>query len=147
MCEDSTANSLKEPQWHKRTGFRFGNLKLHMAVSIWHIIFCLAPLATVLLSPRWSLPSADQLVELAKLYPQYTLLWISIVALGYPAWAWIETMVFERWVRKLPDVQRSVERANYQLHVGMAKNFWQAVLYMYTAAGLIGTALKAAGKC
>ena len=64
MCEDSTANSLKEPQWHKRTGFRFGNLKLHIAVSIWHIIFCLAPLATVLLSPRWSLPSADQLVEL-----------------------------------------------------------------------------------
>ncbi|MGE3815240.1 MAG: hypothetical protein AB7G68_08610 [Nitrospiraceae bacterium] len=75
-------------------------------------------------------------------HPWFSLLWASVVALGYPTWAWIETMVFERWVRKLPEVQRKVERAHYQLHVGMAKNFWQAIMQMYTVAGLIGIALK-----
>jgi len=30
----------------------------------------------------------------------------------------------------------------YQLHAGMAKNFWQAVMQMYAIASLIGIALK-----
>ncbi|WHZ22743.1 MAG: hypothetical protein OJF47_001855 [Nitrospira sp.] len=51
-------------------------------------------------------------------------------------------MVFERWVRTLSEAQRKVERAHYQLHVGMAKNFWQAIIQMYTIASLIGIALK-----
>lgn len=78
----------------------------------------------------------------SKGHPWVVLLWISVVALGYPTWAWVETMVFERWVRTLSEAQRKVERAHYQLHVGMAKNFWQAIIQMYTIASLIGIALK-----
>lgn len=55
-------------------------------------------------------------------------------------------MVFEEWVRALPEVERKLERAHYQLHGGMAKNFWEAVMQMYSVASLIGIALNTAGK-
>lgn len=55
-------------------------------------------------------------------------------------------MVFEGWVRALPEGERKLERAHYQLHVGLAKNFWEAVMQMYAVASLIGIALNATGK-
>jgi hypothetical protein len=89
---------------------------------------------------------AGELLTWLQGYPWVALVWLAVVALGYPTWAWIETRVFEKWVRTLPDVQRKVERAHYQLHVGLAKNFWQAVMQMYTVASFIGIALKSTGK-
>lgn len=137
MSDDPTPNSLSEPtpEWYSRTGWRFGSMYLHVAASIVHVAICLAPLVATLV---WK----GELLAWVQGHPWFSLLWASVVALGYPTWAWIETMVFERWVRKLPEVQRKVERAHYQLHVGMAKNFWQAIMQMYTVAGLIGIALK-----
>lgn len=144
MCNDQVRKSDQEPtpQWYRRTGFRFGNIKLHVAAAILHIIWCLVPLGFAI-----SMGEAH-LVEIisawAKDYPWVSCFWISFVALGHPGWIWWETMEFENWVRMKPEAQRKVERAHYQLHVGLARNFWQAVMYMYTAAGLIGAALKAA---
>lgn len=137
MHDHSTQDSLVEPtpQWYRRTGWRFGSMPLHVAASVVHVAICLAPLV-------WSIFSAKQLLALAQGHPWLALVWLSVIALGYPTWAWVETKVFERWVRTLPEALRKVERAHYQLHVGMAKNFWQAVMQMYTVAGLIGIALK-----
>ncbi|MCC6967050.1 MAG: hypothetical protein IT391_12315 [Nitrospira sp.] len=142
MNDDPTPDSLAEltPQWYRRTGWCFfGNMYVHTAFAILHVVICLAPLVLFLIcGVQPSLQDPDQV--------RLILLWVCIAALGYPTWAWIETMVFERWVRRFPEAQRKVERAHYQLHVGMAKNFWQAVMQMYTVAGLIGIAMKATGN-
>lgn len=133
LSDDPTPDSLVEPtpQWYRRNGWRFGSMHLHMTASIIHVAICLAPLLFGLLGGL-------QISSWPKDRLWLILLWICVVALGYPTWAWVETMVFERWVRKLPEPQRKLERAHYQLHVGMAKNFWQAVMEIYKVAGLIG---------
>lgn len=140
--DHSPSDSLIEPmpQWYRRTGgCFFGNMYVHGVFSILHVLICLAPLGSALI---W----AGELVAWLQGYPWVALLWLAVVALGYPTWAWIETMVFEKWVRTLSEPQRKTERAHYQLHVGMAKNFWQAVMQMYTVASFIGIALKSTGK-
>lgn len=108
---------------------------LHVTASIVHVAICVAPLGAALFQ-------VEELLKWSKGHPWVVLWWISIVALGYPAWAWFETLVFEKWVRNLPVAQRKIERAHYRLHAGMAKNFWQAVMHMYAIASLIGIALK-----
>jgi hypothetical protein len=137
MDEDSMQDSSVEPipQWYKRTGWRFGSMHLHVTASIFHVAICITPLGAVLFL-------GEELLKWSKGHPWIVLMWISVVALGYPTWAWVETLIFEKWVRNLPEAQRKIERAHYQLHAGMAKNFWQAVMQMYAVASLIGIALK-----
>lgn len=141
MSDDSTSDSLGEPtpQWYRRTGWRFGSMYLHVVASSGHVAICLAPLVSAIFWP-------GELFAWAQAHHWGAFLWLSVVALGYPTWAWVETMVFERWVRTLPEVERKLERAYYKLHVGMAKDFWQAVMQMYAVASLIGIALNATGK-
>lgn len=133
MSDNSTPHPISEPtpQWYRRTGWRFGSMYLHVTASIVHVTICLAPLLFVLIGGL-------QISSWPKDRLWLILLWACVAALGYPTWAWVETMVFERWVRKLAEPQRKVERAHYQLHVGMAQNFWQAVIEIYKVAGLIG---------
>ena len=137
MHEHSMQDSSIEPtpQWYKRTGWRFGSMYLHVTASIVHVAICVAPLGGAVLQP-------EELLKWSKDHPWIVLLWISVVALGYPTWTWVETLIFEKWVRNLPEAQRKIERTYYQLHAGMAKTFWQAVMQMYAIASLIGIALK-----
>lgn len=133
MNDDATPESLLEPtpQWYRWTGWRFGSMYLHVTASIVHVTICLAPLLFVLIGGL-------QISSWPKDRLWLILLWACVAALGYPTWAWVETMVFERWVRTLAESQRKVERAHYHLQVEMAKNFWQAVMEIYKVAGLIG---------
>lgn len=142
MNDNPAPHFLTEPipKWYRRTGWCFfGNMYVHWTFSILHVVICLSPLAFGLI---WR----EELLAWTKQHPWVAFLWVSVVALGYPAWTWIETMVFEGWVRALPEGERKLERAHYQLHVGLAKNFWEAVMQMYAVASLIGIALNATGK-
>jgi hypothetical protein len=62
--------------------------------------------------------------------------------LGYPLWVWLETRSFERWVRDKPVAQRAIERAYFKLMADSAKNFWTALLAIYSVGGLLGIAFK-----
>lgn len=108
---------------------------VHWPFSILYVVLCITPLISALV---WK----EQVLTWTQGHPWPSFVWALVVALGYPSWAWLETIAFERWVRTLSESTRKLERAHYQLHVGMAKNFWQAVMQMYTVASLIGIALK-----
>lgn len=127
------------PTWYKRKGWRFGGMKLHVSVSILYLGVALFPLMQYLYGgykvPTWT-----------KDFPTLVLAWAAFVALAYPLWAWQEAGVFERWVRTLPEAQRKAERSYFSMHAGLAKNFWSAVLAIYTVAGLVGIALKETAK-
>lgn len=133
----SDAAGLPEPvpTWYERQNWGFGDIRLHVIASGLYLIVALAPLVSYVYC-EYSLPS------LAKECPTLLLLWTGFVALGYPIWSWCESSAFERWVRAKSEAERKAERAYFTLHAGLAKNFWTAVLAIYTVAGLIGIALK-----
>lgn len=138
MTDGAGSHLVSEPtpQWYSRTGrCFFGNMYVHWPFSILYVVLCITPLISALV---WK----EQVLTWTQGHPWPSFVWALVVALGYPSWAWLETIAFERWVRTLSESARKLERAHYQLHVGMAKNFWQAVMQMYTVASLIGIALK-----
>jgi hypothetical protein len=140
MSDENACAAVKNdrephPTWYQRPGWQFGSMKLHVSVSVLYLSIALLPLAQYLHAgykvPNW--PTEN---------PTLLFFWAAFVALAYPVWAWREAGVFERWVRELPEQQRKAERAYFSLHAALAKNFWAAVLAIYTVAGLVGIALK-----
>jgi hypothetical protein len=135
--EPTTADRESNPTWYMRRGWKYGDMRLHILVSVVYLTVALFPLAQFL--------HGDYQVPLwPKMHPTLLMVWAAFVALAYPLWAWGEASVFERWVRQLPETQRKAERSYFSLHSSLAKNFWAAVLAIYTVAGLVGIALKKA---
>jgi hypothetical protein len=78
---------------------------------------------------------AKLLPEASDLYP------------GVPAGVWMQAatladivlvLAFEKWVRRLDPESRTRERAYIRLQSDCAKAFWAAVLFIYSAAALLG---------
>jgi hypothetical protein len=58
-----------------------------------------------------------------------------VVVLAYPVWSWCESLVFERWVRRIPDEGKAErERAYFKLMMDHATTFWAALVAGYVAA-------------
>ena len=129
MSEPSQS-SLAPALWYRRTTGFFGRMSVQYSASGIYAIIALYPLVYYLIFrklPDWA--SKPIAIE-----------WALFVALGYPAWSWLETLAFDRWLCETPmtDEQRSREQAYFKAMMDCASKFWQALIAVYAAAALLG---------
>ena len=116
------------PKWYREGPGFFGNLKVSRVAGAIYGVVALAPLGA------WALGFEG----VSKLQPQHALIWAVFVAMGWPVWAWLETMSFERWVRSRPTAERPIERSYFKQMNDCAKSFWAAVVFVYAVAAYLG---------
>jgi hypothetical protein len=119
-----------KPEWYTPR-----RIKFYFIISVAYSILMLTPLAAYLANKGWAL-------ALLNSHPIFAALWVAFATLSYPIWTWIEVVAFEKWVRTQPEPRRAIERAYFKINSDLAKNFWTAMFGIYSAAALVGLALK-----
>lgn len=125
--------TVAHPHWYRRrTGF-FGRKPIQFTAGAIYAIVALYPLLHSAICQR--LP--------AWTHGRYAIDWALVVTLGYPTWAWLETIAFNRWVydEPLTEQARLREQAYFNAMSDRAAKFWQAVIAAYAAAALLGLKL------
>ena len=125
-----------EPTWYqwKWQGRFFGWMWFHATFSVVYTCIALFPVI-------WFFIQREHLLCWVRGAPVSLLLWVFVASLGYPLWVWLETRRFEHWVRANCDEKnRSIERAYFKLMSDSARNFWSALLAIYSVGGLLGIA-------
>ncbi len=121
-----------KPTWYNSGQPIFGNFKIHIIASAIYFASAVAPLIGI----------ACGSIQLNTLKSPFAVGWAFFVLLAYPAWSWIETWKFERWVRQFKKSQRDIERHYYNVMLSHAKAFWTAMLAAYSFAGIWGLLMK-----
>ncbi len=138
QATDTQSEPEAAPTWYVYGGTAkarfFGNMYWHSAFSVVYACAAIAPIVWFLHDPA----SLKLWINSIAVLP-----WVIFASLAYPLWVWLEARAFEKWVRTKPATQRAVERAYFKLMADSAKNFWAALLAIYSVGGLLGIAFKA----
>jgi hypothetical protein len=130
----STDGPEPMPGWYWRKdagGCVFGYFWPHCIATVVYVLAILAPLAWI--ATRDGLPFGDRRLAVA---------WGLLIAIGYPAWSWLETRAFEEWVRAKDKTTRDRERAYFKLMSDHGKTFWGSVVAIYAIAAFLGVKLS-----
>lgn len=122
--------------WYQRGIGFWGNLYWQWTASAAYLLLAYTPLVVYALN-GFDPPDAKNFAQSCL-----GIMWALVVSVGYPLWSWGEIRAFERWAtseaakRQLSKDELDRERAYFKLMMDSAKNFWSAVLAIYTIAGL-----------
>lgn len=130
-----SARPCVRTRWFDRRGWQFGSTELGVAALLVLLFVGLFPLAAYVLTgfaaPSWP-----------REWPLATVIWVGVVALGYPAWSALESRSFATWARGLEPAQRAIESAHYVAHAGQARLWWAGVLAAYLVVALLGFVVR-----
>lgn len=131
----AAGRSSARVRWFDRHGWQFGSTEFSVAALVVLLFVSFFPLAayvfTGFAAPTWP-----------RDYPLTTVLWVAVLALGYPAWATFEARSFATWAGGLDPAQRAAEMALYNARAGQARLWWVGVLAAYGVVVLLGFAIR-----
>lgn len=122
-------------RWFDRRGWQFGSSEFSAAALVVLLFVGLFPLAgyvfTGFAAPTWP-----------RDWPLATVIWVAVVALGYPAWAALEARSFAAWARGLDPAQRATETALFAARAAQGRLWWTGVLAAYLVVALLGFVVR-----
>ena len=131
----ASARPAARTRWFDRRGWQFGSTEFAVAALVVLLFVGLFPLAayvfTGFAAPTWP-----------REWPLATVIWVGVVAMGYPAWSALESRSFAAWARGLEPAQRVAESTLYAARAAQARLWWTGVLAAYLVVALLGFVVR-----